>query len=408
MGGKFTNTNYTNTIDSLVNATKSKLNNPYYKFNDQKPTKVVYYAQNKERSTLDEASGLYEAHLGSKSPFKFNKITDFILYGIERIATQYNAGDFGLESDPIGGEAIVLPNTITPRPGDFFIIAYTKESVLFKINGVSNDTLDTGANIYKLEYQLEKVDSIKQIEEQVEKRYNFIATNIGTDFKTIVQDCDMELIKKLELLVENLIVYFDNIFFDPRLQTFVYNHDGWHMYDPYLIEFLIRNKILSYGDEYRYVAHAKMTNKTFAMEYSKSFFRKLEEGSQASFENNMYGLVATAEMISDPNSLFAARLEYYYEVMYADNKPYKTRFTVIPMDVIDHIKSGEMYEKGDKMELYNLWIAYFKNDKEFIKGEIAELIKNIDYMNSLDYFYALAISIFIIERMIENLMAEVE
>ena len=32
--GKFTDTKYTNTIDSLVNATKSKLNNPYYKFND--------------------------------------------------------------------------------------------------------------------------------------------------------------------------------------------------------------------------------------------------------------------------------------------------------------------------------------------------------------------------------------
>ena len=56
--GKFTDTKYTNTIDSLVNATKSKLNNPYYKFNDRKPTKVTYYAQNKEMSTLDEASGL--------------------------------------------------------------------------------------------------------------------------------------------------------------------------------------------------------------------------------------------------------------------------------------------------------------------------------------------------------------
>lgn len=404
--GKFTDTKYTNTIDSLVNATKSKLNNPYYKFNDRKPTKVTYYAQNKEMSTLDEASGLYEAHLGSKSPFKFNKISEFILYGLDRIATEYEAGDFGMESAPITGEAIVLPNTINPRPGDFFAIAYTKESILFKVNGVSNDTLDTGANIYKLEYQLEKTDSIEQIEEQVEKRFNFIATNIGTDFKAIVQDCDIELVKHLEMLVENLIIYFDNIFFSNKLQTFVYNHDGWHMYDPYMIEFLIRNKVLSYGDEYRYVAHAKMTHKTFAMDYSKSFFQKLEEGSRASFAHNMYGLVGTAEMISDPNSLFAARLEYYYEIMYADNKPYKTRFAIIPMDVIDHIRNNEMYEKGDKMEIYNLWIAYFNNDRDFIKGNIVDIVKNAEYMNNLNCFYALGISIFIIERMIEQLMAE--
>ena len=403
--GKFTDTKYTATIDKLVDATKSKLNNPYYKFNDRKPTKVDYYAQNKEKSTLDEASGLYDSHIGMNSPFKFNKINDFLLYGIERITTAYEAGEFGLESAAIGGEAIVLPNTISPRPGDFFSISYIKETLLFKVNGVSNDTLDTGANIYKLEYQLEKVDSIDQIESQVEKRFNFIATNVGTDFKTIIQDCDMNLVRDLEVLVETLITYFDNIFFNSKLQTFVYNFDGWNMYDPYLIEFFIRNRVLNYGSEYRYVAHATTVNKTFAMDYSRSFFRKLEVGSQANFDHNVNGLIATADLITDPNSLFAARLEYYYQVFYTDNKPYKTRFSLIPMDVIEHIRENKMYDKGDKNEIYNLCIAYFNNNKNFIRGDILELIKNADYMNNLDCFYVLAISIFIIEKMIEELVA---
>ena len=55
--GKFSDTRYVNTIDSLVNATKSKLENPYYQFADKKPTKVTYYSQNIEKSTLDESSG---------------------------------------------------------------------------------------------------------------------------------------------------------------------------------------------------------------------------------------------------------------------------------------------------------------------------------------------------------------
>ena len=50
--GKFTSVKYTNTVDNLVNATKSKIDNPYYIFSNQSPTKVTYYAQNVEQSTF--------------------------------------------------------------------------------------------------------------------------------------------------------------------------------------------------------------------------------------------------------------------------------------------------------------------------------------------------------------------
>lgn len=169
MAGKFSDTSYKNTIDNLVSATKDKLNNPFYVFSDQKPTKVTYYSQNIEQSTLDQASGLYQAHVGKGSPFKFNKIKDFFLYGIEKISTDYDVGDNGIEANEITGDAIILPNTVAPRDGDFFSISYVKESLLFKVNGVTTDTLDTGANFYKIEYKLELVDAIESIEAQVYK-----------------------------------------------------------------------------------------------------------------------------------------------------------------------------------------------------------------------------------------------
>ena len=115
---KFSDTKYINTIDNLVSATKDKINNPYYKFSDKKPTKVTYYTQNVEKSTLDEASGLYEAHLGSKSPFKFNKIKDLVLYGIDRINVEYDVGEFAadavvferrLEEHPLEAFAALVP-----------------------------------------------------------------------------------------------------------------------------------------------------------------------------------------------------------------------------------------------------------------------------------------------------------
>ena len=400
--GKFSDTKYIKTIDSLVDATKDKLNNPYYLFADRKPTKVTYYNQNVEKSTLDEASGLYGAHIGKDSPFKFNKINDFLLYGLGKITTDYDVGEFGTESSNITGDCIILPNTIEPKPGDFFYISYIKENVLFKVTTVSADTLDTGANIYRLEYSLEHTNAIEQIESQVEKRFNFLVNNIGTDFKAIIQDCDYDIIEKLECLVESLIVYFNNIFFSPRLQTYVYNHDGWMMYDPFVIEFFIRNDVLKFGEEYQYVSHACSTNKTFGMDYTKTFFNCLEHPDQ----DIKCSTIATADMITDPNSLFAARLEYYYSVNYIDKTPYKTRFHVLDMDIIEHIKNNEMYEKGNNKEIYNLWIAFFNNNKDFITGDIISLIKNADYMDNMSCFYTLAVSIYILEQYMKNLLAK--
>lgn len=398
--GKFVNTNYAKTVDNLTKAINNKIDNPYYKFTDQHPSKVTYYNQNIEKSTLDEASGLYEAHISSKSPIVFNKIKDFIIYGLDKVALEYDAGDFGVEANSAGsGDAIILPNTIEPRPGDFFVLSYLKENLLFKVNGVSIDTLDTGANIYKVEYAAELTNSIENIEKQVDKSFTFLVDNVGTDMKSVISDDDKAYIEKLEVLIENMITIFNNLFFDSRLQTFVYNHDGYHMYDPYMIEFLIRNKVLNYGDEYIFVDHATPVNKTFSMDYNRSFFRQLELPDE---EINCTGL-ATADLISDPNSLFVTKMDEYYCVRYLDKTPYKTRFEIFNKDILERVKSGKMYIKGSKNEPYNLWINYFNPSKP-LKGDIVALIRDIDYMDNLSCFYMLPISIFILEKYVEKLL----
>ena len=126
----FTNTQYANTIAGLVEAAESKLANPYYKFADKKPTPTTYYKQNKTKSTLDQGSQLQYAHVSKQSALKYNKILGFYLYGVPQIALNYDIGDNGVEADMISGDAIILPNTIEPLPGDFFAIDYIKEDVL--------------------------------------------------------------------------------------------------------------------------------------------------------------------------------------------------------------------------------------------------------------------------------------
>lgn len=402
MAGNFSNTTYVNTVNSLVDAANSKLVNPYYKFGDQKPTTVTYYAQNIEKSTLDDASGLYGAHVGNGSPFKFNKIKNFVLYGIDRITTDYDVGDYGTEAASITGDTIVLPNTITPRPGDFFSISYIKEPLLFKVNGVTPDTLDNGANIYKIEYALELTNAIESIEAQVVKEFTFNMDYVGTDLNCVIEDSTNELVGQVGTIIENLITYFYDIFFDSKLQTFTFLHNGYHMYDPYLIEFLIRNKVLNYGDEYIYVSHAASLYKTFSMDYLRTFFYWLENPTNK--PNLTY--IATADMITDPNSIFTTRMEYYYQIRYNDNSPYKTRFTTFSPELIGRIDSGEMYKEGTINEIYNKWIEYFNNgSSDIVAGDLLNVLQNAEYMDNMEFFYLIPITIFILKQSIASILS---
>lgn len=399
--GQFTNSTYTQTIESLVKATESKINNPYYKFSDKKPTEVVYYKQNKEKSTLDPASGTNYQHVGDYSPIKFNKINGFVLYGLGRIELNYEVGEYGLEASEISGDAVILPNTIIPSQGDYFSVPYIKEDVLFKVNLITPDTLDNGANFYKIEYKLELVNQTAKIEEQVVATYNFVASNVGTDFNCFITEENTELISQLSSILEEQTSLYQ-LFFDNSVQTFVYTYNGCKMYDPYMIEFLIRTKIMSYSKEYFFIAHATVMDKMFPYHYTKTFFNTLENPEE--FDLNTIKNLAVGIKIEDINSLFYTRIEDYYKIEYFPKFVNITRFGIFDNDVLSRIESGEYYIEGDDKYIYNIWIAYFNNDTSYLNDNMISIIKNFDYQDNRECFYLVPINMYIISKYIESLM----
>ena len=397
--GSFTNKQYTNVVDSLVKANASKLDNPYYKFSDKKPTKVNYYKQNKTKSTLDSASQLQYAHISSQSALVFNKIEDFFLYGIDRISVEYDVGENGTEAAPINGDAYVLPNTIEPLPGDFFSISYVKEDLLFKVDDVTPDTLDTGANIYKISYHLEYTNSTSQIEAQVDKTYKFLVNNVGTEFAAVISSTDYELTEKLEQLTFDLANWYNGIFFKPKVQTYIYRYDdSWNFYDPFMIEFMRRHDLMS-GEDYFYVAHQTNLEAIFPFEYAKSLFHYIEEKDAAKIGN---GIICTADLITDINSLFTSRLEDYYQIKYIDNMPFKTRISILDQDVVQHIQFNKKYYDGDKKSVYNILISYMNDDEGYITDAIINKIHDMEFCDSKDIFYLIPIYIYIIKYYIKT------
>jgi len=307
---KFINTQKKVTIDSLVAGFKDRMVNPYYTLQEKKASITTYYTHNFENSTLDSATKTEYAQLGDNSPTRYNKILNFFLYGLEKITVNLELGEYGLESNPIEGEAIVLPNTIIPIPGDYFGINYIGKDYLFKVMDCTPDTIDSGVNFYKINYKFDQTDS-ERIDSLVIDTYNMIIDNVGTKFNPIIKSNAYDFIIILEDILLRLKRYYKNLFYNSRVQTFTFTHNECIFHDPYLIEFLIRNKLLEGDSEYIYIGHQINLPSTMFLDYDKTMFRNIELKSKDKIEERISSI---GNLITDPMSIFANRKEDYYSI----------------------------------------------------------------------------------------------
>lgn len=397
MSGKFINTTNRTTVNSLVEGFKDKMNNPYYLFTDKKPVIVTYYNQNVHMSTLDEAFKIEYSPLGDSSPLRFNRIDNFYLYGIDKIINTLENGEWGLESDSITGEAVILPNTIIPIANDYFFINHSGKTVLFKVTSVSTDTLENDANFYRIEYKLDQLSN-EQIEKQTVEKYDMVINNIGTKFNPVIRKNDFNFIVEVEDILTRLKNYYINVFYSPRVQTFILDHNNFKLYDPCLIEFMKKHEILKGSDEFIYIAHQTVLPRTFAIEYDTTFFRFLEEPD---VKGKHPVVVSQAPVVDEYLSILCTRRENYYKVEYKRqlHDPNLYNLQNISNELLDRIFSYNKYDKGD----YRNIIIDYCNEKEISPEDIYGL-ENINYDMSISLFYDIPAVIYIIEMLIKKLM----
>jgi len=400
MSSKFTNTKRMDTISSLVDGIKTRLNNPYYINTDQKPTVTTYYNQDIKKSTLDEGSKTTYSNIGENSSIKLNKINNMFIYGISKISINLGNGDFGLESDPIEGEGTILPNTIIPYPNDYFSINYIERNLLFKVTSVSFDTIENGSNLYKIEYKLDQVtdDNIKN---QIVNEFDFIVDNTGTVFNPIIKSTDFKIIKELEDVVQRLIKYYKDLFFNSRVQAFTFTYNNSYFYDPYMIEFIIRNRLLDKDDDnFLYVTHQTIITSTFSIDYDKTFFRYVEVNDRNGFTPK---ISSQAIVIDNPLSMLSSRLEDYFEIQYTyPQNLVRETISNYSIDLLNKIKSNKKYDILDDNNYLNIFIKYFNNEDLLIDD--IKYLNKVDYKSSIQLFYNIPIIIYIINKQIERLL----
>ena len=406
--GKFLSTTYRESVEGLSSFYEDLVNNPFYILNDKKPVFVTYYNINKEYSSVDPGSKLQYDNVGSDTPMRFNRIYNFAIYGIDKIELNNEIGEFGLESTTIEGDAYILPNSIVPYEGDYFEISHVKDSTwLFIVKDVQKDTLDNGSNVYKISYKLEYDDNSK-IQQNVVQNFELIEKREGTNVITVARCEDVAIAKILDEKATRLKKYYSDLYYQPQVQTFIFeNLYDLKAYDPFMIEFLIRNRILDNGEEdYVYVDHKIPIPNTFSIDYDSVFLRAFEKKDAKNIRNYKYK-VALSE-IHYYGTIFDSRYEKYWKAEY-HRLPLGLTNAIhycFDEDIMNHIVDHKLYTDYPNNDHDYIWknilIKYFYDD-ELLDSEIED-IDNMKFCNSIEMFYIIPLMIFCIEKYIENVL----
>ena len=400
----FNNTQYNQTIQSLTKAQIERTSNPYWKWISQKPTIVRYWNVNNKMSTLDLGKKDTYDQVGAKSSLRYNRIDNFVLYGITRFNVDLNLEEYGVESSEISGEALILPNTIIPSVDDYFTINYISKPYLFRVTKQTIDNIETdaGVNFYKISWELDStrqdfIDSLNG--RQLVNKYVYNASRVGSNMTPLLTEEENKIVNDLDKIYDRLRSFYINLFWRENIQTFVYGYtDGMFIYDPYLIEFLIRNELFDSDEElkYLYIDQAVHKSEFFDIEYESTIFRDFETVNPKLHINSAYALP-----VHDPNSLLVDRMEEYHELSINKINSILPPINQLNMNLFDHIVDNSLFDETDTSnhKLYwNIFVNYLNNPSAFTltEAQLTSLSKmNIKY--SKDLFYEIPLLMFMIK-----------
>ena len=403
--GKIIETTYHDTVEKITKFKDVLINNSFYTLNDKKPVIVTYYNIDKEHSTLDPGAKIAYDNIGEDTPIRFNKIDGFIVYGFNRVELQTEIEDFGLEADKVAGDCYILPNTITPTEGDYFEVEHITDSTwLFIVTDVQQDTLQNGSNVYKINYKLEYVDHDRLLENVVGD-YRMIEKREGTNIARVVENTKYAKAKRMDEVAVMLKSYYDELFYNTAVQTFTYmDLTEWRVYDPYMIEFLIRNEILANGrDSYIYVGHQLIQPRTFSIEYDNSIYRAFEKRKPEILLATDYTI--SLKEIKSYGTTFASRFEPYFEAKYI--KPVMDySIVVLPEEIMLMISENQLVDETylNPNEPTKYWIniltKYFR-DMDYTEKEL-ESVEEMKFTSSYQDFYIIPLIILCLEAAIEK------
>lgn len=392
-------------INNNVFEYEKRLQSPYNRFIDRAPTYVTLYHISNNETTVGEGWKDTDELLGGKSSLRFNKITNFPLYGISQIVPNVDDSDQGLDIQ-YEGECIFLPHTIKPFQNDFFVIEHvdkTADTYVFRITSVEFDNIHPD-NYYKSNFILENTDpyTIQQLEEQVIGKYECITENIGTEEVCIIETDRLVQIRKVEDIYDNLASTYLSIFYNEKYNCILGDKPcAKLLYDPYLIEFCNKWKLFNKKDRLTtYMFSQEITDNLFRLKYERSVWRYIERNEISLLTNFGYFITPAINL---PFTTFA--LWHDERVWILDIPSGKipntddTANQIIGDDFIFEVKNN-----ADSETAYATLLKRYLRREELTIYDIPDNIYNtlLDLNGNLDYFFTTPMILYIMKQIIHK------
>lgn len=299
---------------------KNKLGQ-YSKFLDKSPIYVTYYHINEALSRADIGTGNIESELGERSPIRFNKITNFPIYNIPELRPDIEYDETGYDITLDCNDLVILPNTIKPRPGDYFIVSLPGvKEYLFRVNNFryntiqSNDYYTIDADVKDIGTNLED----KRINIQIVETFLTVFENIGTQDKCFIRTTDVEYLNNLADLYYKLRDYYKNAFYIRDLNCFTYQTGRWsetgrpiYRYDMYLESFINKSNIFydENSEESLVLTPADVVDGEFSFTFDSTLYSAILKNSLELLRPYCY---LTSNTITMRYSIFNV-MQYYGE-----------------------------------------------------------------------------------------------
>lgn len=381
---------------------EQRVKSPVARLIDQTPTFVDYYHIDNSETTLDTGYKDAFSIIGKRSPIRFNKISNFPLYGINPIVLQLDDTDQGLDST-FEDEAIVVPGTIKPLENDFFIIPTLNDAYIFRVTSINYDSI-MADNYYKIGYRLDDLsnEKLEDLGKQVIEEYTCLLENIGTENKCIIEADVKESIDKIDEMYSDMCNTYISLFYNERHNVFLgENGPNQYLYDPFQTEFINKHQLFNRRKDYQtLLLTEQVSDSKFKIKYEKSVYRFIERRNYKLVNNFNYVLYSSFDRRETSFARWFERNIYILDIP----SPYQAlqEFGLFSNEFVTSIKlNGET-----DSEFAQLIQKFVRNEKISIKDIPLDLNEELIHLNAnLEVFFYTPIVLYIIKTIVnENLV----
>lgn len=285
MAGKILNVEKSQFIQKNIDIyTKNRLGQ-YSKFLSSSPTFVTYYHRNMVESRQDVGTGGIEAENGARSPIRFNKIINLPVYNMPELHPDLTYDETGADIELDCSDLVLLPNTIKPNEGDFFIVQLPGSvEYLFRVNNFNFNTIQSN-DFYRFDADVKFIGNHAEerygLVHQVVETFITVFENIGTEDKCFIREGDVDYVNGLSDLFYKLREYYFNAFYIRDLNTFSFMTGSFSefgrplwRYDPYVEKFINESGIFfDENEEHALVlTPADVMDDDFKLKYSQTLY----------------------------------------------------------------------------------------------------------------------------------------